>query len=651
MNHLKDQKSPYLKLHADNPIDWYPWGQEAFERARKEDKPIFLSIGYFSCHWCHVMERESFRDEEVAEVLNRVFINIKVDREERPDVDRKFMTYCMLISGNCGWPLNVLLTPSGKPFGIFTYLPKDMLIEMALRVERMWKNDKKTVFGMANRAENIFNRFKNLKLNGFPSRKVVDNIFHSLVSDYDEKFGGFGNEPKFPIPHSITFLLRYYLLTKNQKALEMAKNTLILMRKGGIYDHIGFGFYRYSTDRFWKVPHFEKMLYDQALLLLAYSEAYNITKHPLFRKTSEEIAEFLITDMRSKEGAFYTSISADYEGEEGGYYTWHYDDLRKILREDELNFLKECYGISEDGNWHNKNILYAIGCKDFQKSLKTFEPIRRKLLNFRKLKGSPPMDDKILTDWNGLVIGALSYTGRILKRKDYISVAKNAADFILKNFRREHLMHTYNIDATLEDYAYLSFGLLNLYYSTGKSKYLRICLSLVDEAIDRFWSEDKKSFISDKTSELADMYDGALPSGNSVMLLVMEHLNTISERYERYLEDLRGTLAGFAEKYPSGATFTGIALLYSIGPSYEIVVISNKDAEEEPMYSIIMEKPIPNAIYIIANPKDRWIMNLPLLKGKTLKNGKTTVYICKGRVCKYPINDINALQKELNELP
>ncbi len=634
-------------MHADNPVDWYPWGEEAFEKAKREDKPVFLSIGYSSCHWCHVMEEESFSDPEVAEVLNRVFVNVKVDREERPDVDRKYMTYCTLISRNCGWPLNVLLTPDGRPFGIFTYLPKPALISLALEVERLWKNDRERITRVAEQTESIFNSLKTFSPKAEPSFNVAQKVYGDLRDRYDPLYGGFGTAPKFPTVHNVLFLLHYHDLTGDGTALSMATHTLTSMRKGGIYDHVGFGFHRYSVDRGWKVPHFEKMLYDQAMLILGYAEGYARTGKDLFRRTVEETVTFLKDEMLSPEGAFYSAVDADFNGEEGGYYVWTYEELESLLKPEELALLRECYDVRPEGNYEGKNVLYAMECDEFERRISEFEPIRKKLLRARKRRGEPFKDTKVLTDWNGLTVAALSRAAFVLNRKEYADLAERTAEYVLNHlYGKGGLLHTDSVPATLEDYAYLIYGLLHLHYATGRESYLKWAFTLTDEAVDRLWGEERGAFVSDRVSDVADMYDGALPSGNSVMLYDLKVLKAIGGKYGDKVNALSGTLAGFAENVPSGASFSALAL--TSGPGYEVVVVGSSDPWEDEVVDVLRENPLPDAVYLFVSGE--WSSHLPLSKDRDARDGRTTVYICKDKLCYRPVNTPDSLRTLIRKI-
>jgi len=449
-------------------------------------------------------------------------------------------------------------------------------------------------------------------------------VYGDLKDGYDPLYGGFGTAPKFPTVHRILFLLHYHDLTGDNTALSMATRTLTSMRKSGIYDHVGFGFHRYSVDRVWKVPHFEKMLYDQAMLVLGYTEGYARTGKALFRRTAEEIITFLKNEMLSPDGAFYSAIDADFNGKEGGYYVWTYSELESLLRPDELDLLRECYDVRPEGNYEGKNVLYAMGCDGFEKRIAEFEPVRKELLRARCRRGEPFKDTKVLTDWNGLTVAALSRAV----------------------YGKGGLLHTDDVPATLEDYAYFIYGLLHLYYATGKESYLKWVFALTDEAIERLWDEEREVFVSDRVSDIADMYDGALPSGISVMLYDLKVLRAMGGRYGDKVDALGRNLAGFAENVPSGASFSALAL--TSGPRYEVVVVGSSDPWEDEVVAVLRENPLPDAIYLFASGE--WSSRLPLSKGRNVMRGRTTVYICKGRVCYRPVNTPDSLRTLIREI-
>jgi len=518
-NHLINEKSPYLLQHAYNPVDWYPWGEEAFEKARRENKPIFLSIGYSTCHWCHVMEHESFEDSTVAEEMNKTFISIKVDREERPDIDNIYMSVCQLLTGSGGWPLTIIMTPKKKPFFAGTYFPKETrfgrigIIELTQKIAESWIVERDKINSSAEQIVEAIKNQQNISGNSEITEEAMNNAFEQFKSRFDSQFGGFGSSPKFPSPHNLTFLLRYWKHTGNLDALKMVEKTISSMRLGGIFDHIGFGFHRYSTDREWFLPHFEKMLYDQAMLTSAYIETYQATQNEEYALVAREIIEYVLRDMTSSEGGFYSAEDADSEGIEGKFYVWSIDEIRKILNEKEAQLFITTYNLEQDGNFseeatkiktgenipHLKSNLHDIAKRIVlnQSELeRRLETIRQKLFAEREKRIHPYKDDKILTDWNGLMIASLAKTARVLDNDKFKNAAIKAMEFILTKMKdsNNRLLHRYrdgefSIQATLDDYAFVIWGLLELYETTFDINYLKTAIELQNTQNEYFWDE------------------------------------------------------------------------------------------------------------------------------------------------------------------
>jgi uncharacterized protein len=566
-NRLAKEKSPYLLQHKYNPVDWYAWSDEAFEKARKEDKPVFLSIGYSTCHWCHVMEKESFEDEEVAKLMNDAFVSIKVDREERPDIDGIYMTVCQMLTGGGGWPLTIIMTPGKKPFFAGTYFPRDGrfgrmgMKELIPRIKELWQNKKDDILNSANQISTALQSAASLPAGNSLNEEIFKIAYKELESRYDEEYGGFGSAPKFPTPHNLIFLLRYRKRYDEKKALDMVEKTLTEMRRGGIYDHIGFGFSRYSTDPQWLVPHFEKMLYDQALLTLAYVETYQATKNPFYKKTAEEILEYVKRDMTSPEGGFYSAEDADSEGEEGKFYLWTEEEIRNILPDDADLFIK-VFNIKKEGNWidsvhgtktdtnilHLKSDLITLAKENNlteEKLSAKIEYSRKKLYEVREKRIHPHKDDKILTDWNGLMISAFAKAAQAFNNKEYSETAKKAADFIIKDLITEDgkLLHRYRdgeagITANADDYAFFIQALLDLYETIFEVKYLKSALKLNEDFIHHFWDRENKGFFftPDYGEQLIvrqkEIYDGAVPSGNSIAMLNLLRIGRITAKPE-----------------------------------------------------------------------------------------------------------------------
>ncbi len=687
MNRLKNEKSPYLLQHAHNPVDWFPWGEEAFEKARNEDKPVFLSVGYSTCHWCHVMEKESFEDAEVAELLNRDYVAIKVDREERPDVDSIYMSVCQAMTGGGGWPLTVLLTPDKRPFYAGTYFPKEGrynkpgMIELLPRISELWKTKRQD---LETSAAEIVASLEQQSLGHFgelPGKELGDKAYGQFLSRFDSVNGGFGNAPKFPTPHNFLFLLRYYKSSGEKKALEMCEKTLEAMRLGGMYDHIGFGFHRYSTDKQWILPHFEKMLYDQAMLVLAYAELYQITGKLFYREVIEETLSYVQSVLTSPEGGFYSAEDADSEGEEGKFYLWKADEIKNLLGE-RADIVISAYNILAAGNYHDpfaggatgENILYLT--KNFQeaaadKGMSTESFLHKlreanKILFFEREKRiKPHKDDKILADWNGLMIAAFAKAGSVLGNKRYIEDAQRAADFILENMTTPEggLLHRYRdgdaaIKGMLEDYAFLTAGLLELYEATFDIKWLKKSVELTDVLIDKFRDDVYGGFYftASDGEELIlrqkDIYDGAIPSGNSVAILNLLKLSRLTGNvdYEHQAVQSASSFASSVEAYPAGYTQYLSALDFIHSGSFEIVVAGDKNAENTiEMLNKLRREYIPARVILFKDKDDRTLTEIaPYIKDYGAADGNTKIYVCKNFQCSLPVSTFENAMKLIN---
>ncbi|MBU3219384.1 thioredoxin domain-containing protein [Clostridium algidicarnis] len=585
-NRLINEKSPYLLKHAYNPVDWYGWSEEAFEKARTEDKPIFLSIGYSTCHWCHVMAHESFEDEEVANILNNYFVSIKVDREERPDIDSVYMSVCQAMTGGGGWPLNLFLTKDKKPFYAGTYFPKTSkynqtgFIEILESINNVWVGNKDHVLTTADQVVNT------LKEHGEDesfdiSKNILSEGFQSFLNSFDAVFGGFSKAPKFPSPHNLSYLLSYYKDTREKRALEMVEITLKSMYKGGIFDHIGFGFSRYSVDEKWLVPHFEKMLYDNALLAIAYIETYEITKDNIYKEVAEKILTYILRDMTSKEGGFYCGEDADSEGVEGKFYLWDFAELYKVLNMEEANLFIKYYGIQREGNFEGRNIPNLIGeeLEDLDKpDLKEkLENIRRKLFDYREKRIHPHKDDKILTSWNGLMIAAFAKAGRVFHEDKYKDASIKALEFIFSKLQRAdgRLLARFRDGesrylAYLDDYAFIIWVLIETYEVTKAFSYVEKALELNKQMIDLFKDKEKGGlFLYGNDSEKLilrpkDIYDGAIPSGNGVAAMNMLRLSKITGdvKLKDEAESIFKVFGDSINKIPRAHAKTLEALLY-----------------------------------------------------------------------------------------
>ncbi|MFO7447346.1 MAG: thioredoxin domain-containing protein [Ignavibacteriaceae bacterium] len=687
-NRLINEKSPYLLQHAYNPVDWYAWGEEAFHKAKEDDKPVFLSIGYSTCHWCHVMEKESFEDEEVAGLMNDAFISIKVDREERPDIDGIYMTVCQMLTGSGGWPLTIILTPDKKPFFAGTYFSKynrfgrSGLMDLIPKLKDVWLNRREDVLRSAREISATIAESVLISAEENIDEDISSRAFNEFSKRYDNVFGGFNNAPKFPTPHNFYFLLRYWKRTGNKEALEMVEKTLIEMRKGGIYDHIGFGFHRYSTDQHWLVPHFEKMLYDQALLSSAYTEAYLATKNNLYKNTAEEILEYILRDMTSPEGGFYSAEDADSEGVEGKFYLWTENELSEILGED-AGFFIQVFNTTNDGNWidpvhgsrDKTNILHLKKSHDeladdlnlqLNELDNTINKLRTILFNRRERRIHPYKDDKILTDWNGLMISAFARAAQAFSEEKYTNAAEKAAAFILDKLRDKNgrLLHRYRsgeagINAHADDYSFFIAALIDLYETNFNPQYLETALELNEDFIKHFWDEKNHGFFftADDGEELIvrqkEIYDGAVPSANSIAILNLVRLSRLTGniRFEEMANEILNAFAKNINTSPSAFSQALAAVDYISGSSYEIIVTGDKNSPETvKILKYLRSIFLPNKVILQKdNNMEQQLNKLsPFTSDYKAKDGKTLVYVCRNFSCSLPVESINELERLLS---
>ena len=677
-NKLLQEKSPYLLQHAHNPVDWYPWGPEAFSRAIGEDKPIFLSIGYSTCHWCHVMERESFEDEEVARVLNKHFISIKVDREERPDIDHIYMSVCQALTGSGGWPLTVILTPDKKPFYAGTYFPKSDrmgmpgLLSILDRVINAWKKDKNSITGSADKITGLLNEALQQDENETQglSEDIVHEAYENLKHFHDSTFGGFSRSPKFPTPHNLLFLLRYWYQYREPSALEMVEKTLNSMYRGGIFDHIGYGFSRYSTDNKWLVPHFEKMLYDNALLAISYIEAYQATKNLKYSRVAEKIFDYVLRTMHSENGAFYSAEDADSEGVEGKFYLWTYDEILQVLGSDEGKKFSNLYGIIPNGNFEGKNIPNLLKSDLRDEDFKFVEACRTKLFDYREKRIHPYKDDKVLTSWNSLMCAALAIGARVLQNSKYLDAAESSVSFLLENMIMKsdgRLMARFRDGDTAhkgyaDDYAFLIWALIELYQTTFKVEYLSKAVELTDSMIQLFWDNENGGFYiygSDSEKLITrpkEVYDGAIPSANSVAAMNCIRLYHLTghSRFIQTSEKLFNSFGGSVKASPMGHSFFLSSVLFSISSTKEVVILDNNfDTRNEFINAINKSyNPFTTVIYAAAGDKETSKV-IPFIDSYKTVNGKTSAYICENHACQEPVVDVNSFinQFEKPEMP
>ena len=683
-NRLIDESSPYLLQHAHNPVEWYPWDDEAFERARKEDKPIFLSIGYSTCHWCHVMERESFENEQIAEIMNGHFICIKVDREQRPDVDRIYMDAVVMMTGSGGWPLSVFLTPDGEPFYGGTYFPpKDMYGRVGFGrllglIADSWKNRRQELVESAGKLSGFLENQTDTSEKKELSLKMLENAFANLKGSFDTVNGGFGPAPKFPQPANLAMLLCYRQRTGDEKALEMVEKTLDTMAKGGIYDHIGGGFHRYATDAKWLVPHFEKMLYDQAQISKVYLQAYQVTKNKKYAEISREIFDYILRDMTDPKGGFYSAEDADSEGVEGTFYLWDPKQTAAVLSQDEAELFNSFYGVTAGGNFeHGKTILnIKTSIEEFGeklgKSTKDIENIlanaKVKIFKEREKRVRPHRDDKVIAAWNGLMISSLAYGGAVLGEEKYTTAAVNSAEFILDTlYKNGRLMRYYRggkvvEKAFLDDYTFMTMALLDIYEATFDAKWLVKAKKLAEEMIELFADEERGGFFltgSDGEKLIARTKsgsDGAIPSGNAIAAMALLKLGKLTMD-QRFTEQGNRVLEAFSQQLEQSPVYSSTMLMavnFRLGPAQEIVIAGATDATDtKQMLKLVRSRFLPNAVVLLheQGKKGSAIEKVvPFIKNQTAIDGKATAYVCENYLCNRPVNNIDDFDKMLPEI-
>ncbi|KON26802.1 thioredoxin [miscellaneous Crenarchaeota group archaeon SMTZ1-55] len=692
-NRLLFEKSPYLLQHAYNPVDWHPWGAAAFAKAAREEKPVFLSIGYSTCHWCHVMERESFEDPEVAQLLNETFVCIKVDREERPDIDRIYMRVCQLMTGSGGWPLTILLLPDKRPFFAATYIPRESrfgrmgMRELIPRVKEAWSTRRDDLERAAEKSLVVLRRGateSGLAQGEDLDATTVDAAYLALVDAFDERYGGFGRAPKFPSPHRLRFLLRYWKRTGKEQARRMVEQTLQAMRRGGIYDHVGFGFHRYATDRQWHVPHFEKMLYDQAMLAMAYVEAYQALGNEEDKETACEILTYILRDLTDPTGGFYSAEDADVAGEEGQFYLWTADEIRQWLPTDQADLVRDVFNMEKNGNFEEgstrrktgKNILHRTTSlkklADEQnvplaELTAAWERARETLFTARERRAHPHKDDKILADWNGLMIAALAKASRIVNEDTYVDAATGAVQFIDEHMRdsQGRLFHRYRdgeaaIPGFLNDYAFLVWGLIELYETTFDVKYLQHAIALTDEMIHRFWDDEHGSFYftaDDAENVLVrdkEIDDGAYPSGNAVAALNLLHLArmTGNPAYEAKAAQIFQTFTTSISQAPAAHSHVMIALEFIRGPAYEVVVVGDRRQDDtNNMLNVLKRLFIPNKVVLFRpahEERPEIARYAEFTNPLSSIEGKATAYVCRNYECHLPTTNIDEMLRLLD---
>lgn len=679
-NRLINETSPYLLQHAHNPVDWYPWGDEALERARDEDKPILISIGYSSCHWCHVMERESFENEDTARLMNDNFVCVKVDREEHPDVDHVFMQSVQAMTGRGGWPLTVFLTAQGEPFYGGTYFPPEDahglpgFPRVLQTVAEAYMNRRPLVTDAAERLTSSIKQMSSIEASvGHVGPDILDQAYQALVPQFDDQNGGFGLAPKFPQPMILNFLLRSYNRTRDPQALNMVELTLDRMAAGGIYDQIGGGFHRYSTDAHWLVPHFEKMLYDNALLSLLYLHAYQITRNPEYRRITEETLDYVLREMTDPKGGFYSAQDADTEGEEGRYYVWTAQEIIDVLGQEEGALIGRYFGASEQGNFEGRNILHIPNVIDTfavksgikaEDLLAIVERSKDKLLKAREQRARPGRDDKILTSWNGMMLQSFAEAACILEREDYRRAAIACAAFLLDELRDgDLLMHSYkggkaSIPGYLDDYSLLIGGLLAVHQASFDQRWLEEAISLADIMIQRFWDGEAEGLFYDTADDHSTLFirprdtvDSVKPCGGSAAADVLLRLSIITGNtdYESRAVAALSSLREQMTAYPRAFGNWLCALDFNLASPKEIAVAGfYEKPETQALLRIIHGRYMPNKVVVGVAPSELYTPKAaPLLENRTMLDGRPTVYLCQKYACQAPTTDPEALQEQL----
>jgi uncharacterized protein len=678
-NRLANETSPYLLQHKDNPVEWYPWGEEALKRAREEDKPILLSVGYSACHWCHVMERESFEDEATARIMNEHFVNIKVDREERPDIDSIYMSAVQAMTRHGGWPMTVLLTPDGAPFYGGTYFPPvpsrgmPSFQQVLLSLADAYENRRDEVLRSA---ESVREYLQTTTGAALPQTAVGDELLdraaESLMSELDRRFGGFGGAPKFPQAMNLEVLLRHHHRTGDRAALSGVEDTLRAMANGGIYDQLGGGFARYSVDQYWLVPHFEKMLYDNALLSRLYLEAYQATGEEFYKRIAEETLDYVVRDMTSPEGGFYSAEDADSEGEEGKFYVWMPEEMRGELNAEEATIAERYWDVTARGNFEGKNILYvprppeAVAAEfgiSPEELWERVKEIRSKLFAARERRVRPGRDEKILAAWNGLMLRSFALAARVLKREDYREVAERNAAFLLDELRVDgRLRRSYKdgrarFNGYLEDHAMVADGLVALYEATFQTRWLVEAASLADAVLDLFWDEEGKLFYDtpadheELVTRPRDVYDNAAPSGTSVATDVLLRLSLLLDRddYRARAEAVLDSLSGGMERLPGAFGRLLAALDFHLSRPREVVIVGDlASPDTQALVDVVYARYLPNKVVAGRAPEDEEAAGfLPLLAERPTRDGRPTAYVCEGYACKNPTTDPEELAGQL----
>ncbi|MEZ4846606.1 MAG: thioredoxin domain-containing protein [Bdellovibrionota bacterium] len=671
------ETSPYLLQHAHNPVNWYPWGDEAFEKARKENKPVILSIGYSTCHWCHVMEHESFEDVEIAQFMNDHFVSIKVDREQRPDIDSVYMAVVQAMTGHGGWPMTVWLTPDREPFYGGTYFPARQgdrgnhpgFLQMLERLSELYQQNTSEITERAKQiTQDMKNHMQQTQAGDLPTISVFDKAFEELSRSYDSRYGGFGFAPKFPRPSTLQFLFHYGALKNNEKATRMAVHTLKAMLQGGIFDQIGGGFHRYSVDAYWLVSHFEKMLYDQSQIVLSMLDAYQITADPEFKRGVDETLGYILREMTSPDGAFYSATDADSEGVEGKFFIWSPEEIVEVLGEQDAQTFIEYYGVTPHGNFEEKNIFFITqSLEEFaqkkswnvEETIAKFETWKKKMWEERNKRIPPLTDDKIIVSWNGLMISAMARAGFVLKNQGYIDAATKAVQHILGNLIQDGQLYRsfrkgqVSAHAFLDDYACLIHGLLELFEVTGHPRWLNHAITLQNQMIQKFWDNGLGGFYSSSENTMflreKPFYDGAEPSGNSIAAWNLLRFSSLlkDESYRNHAQKIFELYSSVIENNPTYLPQMLTALDYFHSSAKEIVAVDALDGKFRNLLDVLRQTYLPNRVIVQADASLAQVV--PSLSEK-LDVKKSTVYVCQGYVCQAPARDAETLSNKLKNI-
>ena len=673
-NQLIHETSPYLLQHADNPVEWYPWGEEAFEKARSENKPVLLSIGYSACHWCHVMAHESFENEDIAKLMNQLFVNIKVDREERPDLDQIYMNAVQMMTHHGGWPMTVFLTPDAVPFYGGTYFPPQDRYNMPgfprvlISVSEAYRERQDDIRETGVSLLNELRRLSASSGSDQPIEKeLLDAAYAGITRSYDSINGGFGGAPKFPPAMTLEFLLRTHVRTGNREALEMVRHTCKQMADGGMYDQLGGGFHRYSTDAKWLVPHFEKMLYDNALLSRLYLHYFQVSEDQQARQTVEGILDYVLREMTHASGGFYSTQDADSEGHEGKFFVWDIEEIKSTLSERDAKLFCSYYNITPSGNFEGKNIpsvtrsfervaeQNAVSVSELQASL---DESRRKLFELRETRIKPGRDEKVLTAWNGLMMASFAEAGVILNRPDYTEAARRNAEFVLSNLRKDGVvLRTWKdgiakFNGYLEDYSFLSEGLVTLFETTGEFRWLEEARTLTDRMIEEFWDNEGGGFFftgkshEDLIVRSKDYFDNATPSGNSVAVMGLLRLAILTgkENYRNLAIAVLREIGDSARRYPSGFGYALSAADFLVSTPKEVAIVGRDHAEIQELLRETWRRYLPNKVVAPGFGEG----TIPLLENRPLLNDRATAYVCEHYTCRQPVNEPSELAKQLS---